>query len=232
MTTQGMKRRFNAGYTIDQTILVVAIIGLLVTMVVLTVGLDIINRTGGAKLASQLRQIENANSQFYSTHSMWVSRAVTPTGAAGTDARAGEYMFGLTGSAPTYVGEVDAADLRNYVSGFRANNTAADDTSRLLHDFGGGDAADEILLHERVVAASTGLGAGRTYLIVEMKNVPGPEALEADEKIDGDGSNTATRAEIGRVFFVAAGTGCAAGGDNTDFNADVVDLCFASNLVQ
>ena len=56
----------NKGYTIDQTILIVAIIAILITLVIVTVGWQLINRTSGTKAAAQVRQVEDANGQFFS----------------------------------------------------------------------------------------------------------------------------------------------------------------------
>ena len=53
------------GYTIDQTILIVAIIAILITLIIVTIGWTLLNRTGGTKLASQLQQVETAVAQFY-----------------------------------------------------------------------------------------------------------------------------------------------------------------------
>jgi Tfp pilus assembly protein PilE len=65
------------GYTIDQTILIVAIIAILVTIIILTVGWNIINKASGTKLAAQFKQIEDANGQFYAQHRTWPHRAYT-----------------------------------------------------------------------------------------------------------------------------------------------------------
>jgi type II secretory pathway pseudopilin PulG len=56
------------GYTIDQTILIVAIIAILITLVIVTIGWTLLNRTSGTKLASQLGQINDAVAQFYDTN--------------------------------------------------------------------------------------------------------------------------------------------------------------------
>ena len=113
------KNTFNriAGYTIDQTILIVAVIAILVTMIIGSVGWDLLSRAGGTKLASHLRQVEQANGQFYSTHYVWPTVAVS-------------------GSTNPFLALIDKSVLK---STYKANfknllPSYADDT----HTFGGG----------------------------------------------------------------------------------------------
>jgi type II secretory pathway pseudopilin PulG len=80
------------GYTIDQTILIVAIIAILITLVIVTIGWTLLNRTGGTKLASQLGQIDDAVAQFYDTNRAF------PTDLAGLQ-NAGLTTFRVNGSA-------------------------------------------------------------------------------------------------------------------------------------
>ena len=53
------------GYTIDQTILIVAIIAILITLVIITIGWTLLTRTTGNKLASYMTQMDTAINSFY-----------------------------------------------------------------------------------------------------------------------------------------------------------------------
>jgi hypothetical protein len=220
----------NAGYTIDQTILIIAIIAILITIVIATVGWDLINRAGGAKLAAQFRQVEDAVGQFFATHSMWPHQAINGVTVPIDATEAGQVMYALTGDPGiNWVSSIDTTKLRNHVTGFAVSNPTAGVTARLLdHDFGG-NADSTIRMFMGAPAASTGL-SGNSYLIVQFNNVPAPETLEADEAIDGS-----LESQIGRVFYREDGTNCAtaggqAGAHNTQAEKDTV--CYAANLVQ
>lgn len=52
------------GYTIDQTVLIIFLIAILVTVIVVSLGLNIITRGEGTRLASQLKQIESAIKRY------------------------------------------------------------------------------------------------------------------------------------------------------------------------
>ena len=76
MGDKTMSGKFNsrtAGYTLDQTILIVAIIAILITLIVATIGWALLNRAGGTKLAAQLKQIEDANGLFFSSYNQWLA---------------------------------------------------------------------------------------------------------------------------------------------------------------
>jgi len=53
------------GYTIDQTILIVAIIAILITLIIITIGWTLLTRTTGNKLASYMTQMDTAINSFY-----------------------------------------------------------------------------------------------------------------------------------------------------------------------
>lgn len=54
------------GYTIDQTILIVAIIAILITLVIITLGWTLLSRTSGSKLGAFTEQITQAVTTYYS----------------------------------------------------------------------------------------------------------------------------------------------------------------------
>jgi type II secretory pathway pseudopilin PulG len=60
-----MNRR---GYTIDQTILIVAIIAILITLVIVTLGWTLLSRTSGSKLGSFTDQLTQAINVYYGSH--------------------------------------------------------------------------------------------------------------------------------------------------------------------
>ena len=64
MTKQPVLKRL-AGYTLDQTILIVAVIAILVTIIVGSVGWEVLNRASSAKIAAHLKQIETAVGVYY-----------------------------------------------------------------------------------------------------------------------------------------------------------------------
>lgn len=97
------------GYTIDQTILIVAIIAILITLVIVTIGWTLLNRTSGTKLASQLNQIDDAVAQFYDTNRAF------PTDLAALQ-NAGLINFRVNAAGTGYIndfgGAVSVAQLR------------------------------------------------------------------------------------------------------------------------
>ncbi|MDD9912134.1 MAG: hypothetical protein OXR68_07045 [Alphaproteobacteria bacterium] len=216
----------HAGYTIDQTILIVAIIAILITIIIATVGWDLISRTGGAKLAAQFRQIEDANGQFFAEHMRW------PHQARGANDAGAVSLQNLTAHAAALAdagfqnticgGACAVGDVKNFLPGLRWNGAVAE------HSFGSGSAADVITMAAAAPPAATALG-GNTYLLVAMFSVSRAEALEADEKIDGN-----TSAILGRVFYRTAGAAdpCAVGGAVLGANDQFVNVCYAANLVQ
>ena len=245
MTQKCHDRKGNSGYTIDQTILIVAIIAILITIIIATVGWDLINKTGGAKLASQLRQMEDASSQFYSQHRMWPPQAINAPVPTTSVAHGEAAAFALTGQDNSggnvcgaganafldWSSSIVCGDRRSLV-GYRN-----DGSDTLIHDLSGGDNTDVIRLHARKPHANTGLNIANTFLIVEFIDVPAPEVLQADESIDGDDTDPSDvanpRANQGRVIFVeAGGAGCAGGGAaNGAIGNGAKDICYIANLI-
>jgi Tfp pilus assembly protein PilE len=220
MVFNTLKQRFagNKGYTIDQTILIVAIIAILITLIIVTVGWQLINRSSGTKLGAQLKQIEDANGQFYSAQKMWPHLAQT-TATATTN------MLALTNglAAAAWSTNVVQADLRNYLPGFRVVSSV------VQHGFGSGGAVTQ-----QANTAATLMGGATTdqYLVVQMASMPLSEAQEADKAIDGSlGYNT------GRVVYSASACqNTAAGGamtvPSTAATSGSVYLCYIANAIQ
>lgn len=187
--------RQTAGYTIDQTILIVAIIAILVTLVIMTVGWNLLSRAGGAKLAAQLKQVEDAHGQFYSTYRMWPHETFTqaPNGIL-------NLVPLFNGTGVSYLPTVDTTKLKNYLSGFRSSGV------NLYHNFGDGNGTITAQVNS---TANIGVSqASNKFIVIQFSGVPLAEAQEADEKIDGVANGGSGR-------FVYKNTACL----NTTMNA-------------
>ena len=66
----------NQGYTLDQTILVVGIVAILLTLIIVSIGWNLINRSKATKAIGLLKQIEGANNKFYAIHQYWPEEAI------------------------------------------------------------------------------------------------------------------------------------------------------------
>ncbi len=222
MTEKNVLKRI-AGYTIDQTILIVAIIAILITLVIATVGWDLINRTGGAKLAAQMRQLEDSTGQFFAQHSVWPHLSMS---GALTQAHLVEALTGDLTAPAAFLTMVDPAKISNYIPGFE--HTGAN----VLHGFGAGG---NILGKVGVPDALFNLGNNTsTYIVYQMEGMPIAEVIEADDAIDGgDGWNT------GRIFWAADGTSCTGAGVTgaiaamgAEPTSSIVNVCYAANVIQ
>jgi hypothetical protein len=203
------------GYTIDQTILIVVIIAILITLVIVTIGWQLINRSGGTKLASQFTQMEGAISQFYSSMRVFPHQACT---TGNTPAGAVLIMAGVVPTGCTLLPSIVAGNLSNLISGFRANGTTS-----LRNSYGG-----NITMVNGTVNAWTGAAAANQYLIIRFQNVPLADAQEADRAIDG-----AMNPTTGRLVMSANATNClpAAGAAATvpaATTASPVSVCYVA----
>lgn len=227
--TSKMNRLFqrmlsNKGYTIDQTILIVAIIAILITLVIVTVGWQLINRTSGTKAGAQLKQIEDANGQFFSSHRVWPSNAqpstVTPTPTQNMAALVNNDVASSAWNA-----SVRQAELRNLLPGFKITGTGL--ATAVYHNFG---SSANATVQQQVNTVSS-LGSDRR-LVIQFRDVPLADAEEADEAVDG-----AKDARQGRVFYGT--TACmnnTFGGPASLPSAQPTDstvyLCYGANTVQ
>ncbi|MFZ2586546.1 MAG: hypothetical protein WAZ18_00250 [Alphaproteobacteria bacterium] len=208
-----------AGYTIDQTILIVAIIAILVTLIIISVGWQLINRTSGTKLASQFKQIEDANGSFYSSFRVWVDEAYTApaTGAVNN-------ILALAGVATTWQQTVPLAQRRNFIPGFRINGT-----TNVQHNFSSGG----ILSMQRL---TNPFGLTGEYFVVQFTGVPFSEVEEAESAIDAGKDDTLRDYDAGRVV-ASTGASCLAAtvaSPATTATAPgvLVTVCYAANLTQ
>lgn len=210
----------NLGYTIDQTILIVAIIAILITLIIATVGWDLINRAGGTKLAAQMRQVEDAAGQFYAQHQVWPYQAST----AGNRWDIQPLVLANAGAGYTLNANVDSTEVKNLISGFDYDGT------NVNHGFGAGGIINMVV---NQAPNSAGIGANQ-YFIVQMNGVPINEVEEADEAIDGSIDPV-----TGRMFYRSSGN-CATdnsfapapGGNVLVGGTSNVNVCYAANLIQ
>jgi hypothetical protein len=168
------------GYTIDQTILVVAIIAILITLIIITLGWTLLSRTSGSKLGTFTDQIENATSTYYGAFKVMPGSASAPaTGMPITDLNTAGYLK------------------------FRNNGGS------FFHDVGGaaGIISGSLVPFTAAQAAARRIGGGLagTYLVVTFSNVPSAELAEADRGIDGQPDMTTGKF----VYTAGAGTDCA-----------------------
>ncbi len=206
--------RNTQGYTIDQTILIVAIIAILVTMIIITVGWNLINKSSGTKLASQFRQIEDAVGQFYSTYRVWPQASYTGTVNATNTAGA------LTGNTPGtgYVSQVTAIGARNFLPGFLST------TSGVSHTMGSGGS-----ITMSALTNPFGELQGQ-YLVVQFGAVPLTEAQEADMAVDG---GSTADFQSGRVQASPTANSCLVTAAPTAVGANTsLNVCYAANLIQ
>lgn len=212
---RSVRKGNTAGYTIDQTILIVAIIAILVTLIIISVGWQLINRTSGTKLASQLKQVEDANGQFYSTFRIWPHQSYSSAASAAAN------MLALTGTDVTYRATVPATQQRNFIPGFSSDGT------NVTHNFSSGGVITQ-------GSAVNPFGLQGTFLVVQFDDVPFSEVIEAERAIDAGSSGTADYAagrlvgSTGASCITAAPTGVT--GATSD--GDMVNVCYAANLLQ
>ncbi len=216
------KGRKNLGYTIDQTILVVAVIAILITLIIASVGWDLITRAGGTKLASQLGQIQDSIGTFYGTHGMWPDTAIdTDAGAAGT-ANAADNLLILKVNNFT-AGTRFEAKHQNLLSAIKDNG------NNLLSPAGDGN---QIMDMERQDPSniSSSYAAGSSNFVIRVVGVPVEEAIKADTAIDGVDDITAGDS-AGRVILLDDTGACDGSGNAADGTASLVTICYIANTI-
>ncbi len=204
----------HAGYTIDQTVLIVAIIAILITIIVTTVGIDLINRASGTKMSSQLKQVEDSVSVFFANNLFWPHQdpAIVDTTNAG------------------YLAADDTTALTN---AFADEFPGFEVVGILQHTFGIGGGNIEIIHVQDIPAAGT------DRYVVLFRDVPYEEANNADRAIDGrTAAGNEGRLRIGEndgaladVADCNAGTDTAANDRAADADDDgLVDVCYQANI--
>jgi hypothetical protein len=215
----------NKGYTIDQTILIVAIISILITLVIITVGWTLLGRTTGTKLTTQVKDIEHSISEFFVTYGEWPTRSYTGTMTMQDSAMA---LKGST-SGLTFTAAVLAkgdGSVKDLLQGLQIKNGA------LRHGFSNTAATgttDGPSIYLREVTNPTALYPG-TYNMILMDDVPYNAAKVLEQEIDGD-----IDFSNGKVIMGTGGTGCNYGtASNLPASPDsnqLVDLCYLSTRI-
>lgn len=172
-----------AGYTIDQTILIVSVIAVLVTMIIGSVGWDLLTRAGATKLVSHLRQIEQANGQFYAAHGVWPQEGTANLNVICALVEKASLSAAATG------------DFRNLLPAYTSSCTNSG-TGTVNHTSSTG---------QITMAAQYVDSMDDNYLVVQLTNIAAPEAREADKVIDGDATAEADRPESGRIRYTITG---------------------------
>lgn len=213
----------NKGYTIDQTILIVAIIAILITLVIITVGWQLINRTSGTKAGAQFKQVEDANGTFFSDQRVWPHQgqaAATPTATSN--------MAILTGAVSgTDLGaSINKSKVRNQLPGFKVTGTGP--SAVTSHNFGNGGAITQM---NGTYPASANVGTDNR-LVIQFASVPLNDAKEADIAIDGaEGYNTGRLIYRASTNCLPASAGSTATVDTTQPTSANVNVCYAANTI-
>lgn len=175
--------RKSAGYTIDQTILIVAVIAILITLIIASVGWDLLNRTSGTKFASYLKQIEESNGAFYARQGVWPHVAVNDIAVTPVAQRPENYISIL--ATADAVGGIAAANQyadrwKPYLTGFDVVVNAANSDATVSHQFGSGGVISQSVDVGGVVCED-----GKNHLLIALTNMPLTELENADDAIDG-----------------------------------------------
>lgn len=168
-----------AGFTLDQTILVVAVIAILATIIISSVAWEVLTKANSTKLTAHLNQIGESVGQYYQdTH-----------GSGGT-------------SVGPYVWPTKASDLEAYLAGYsKAGNN-------LNTPLGGSTLAVLSFTTpvEQKLSASGNTGGGACassdndcYMTVQITNIPLQEVEAANEAIDGAAETESSKHEKGRL---------------------------------
>lgn len=208
----------NSGYTIDQTILIVAIIAILITLIIITIGWQLIGRSNGTKLGAQLRQIEDANGTFYSEHKMWANQALTNSNPTNNVRVLLNQTSGLT-----FQTSIDTDKISNLLPGIKMSG------GNPIHNIGSGGAGSTITQQVNVPSA-WGLGGGQ-FMVVQFAAVPYTEATQADEAIDGtSGFNSGRLVYSSSTCLNATSAGVSPAA--VAATSGVVFVCYAANSIQ
>lgn len=225
------------GYTLDQTILIVAIIAILITLIILTIGWTLLNRAGGTKLGAQGRQVEDAIGSFFGDNQIWPHEMLFQSGQSVATSNDPIYLTGMMVSAD-FLGSDEPSFIsnhKNYLAGLKIEGSGT--SSRTYHNFGRGGL---VLVGNVDMTGDAGSRSIRTgnYYVVQFSNVPVTEASEAKESVDGDFEGDDTATQGGRITFRTATTDSSYTCDNsiqldaaTVAAADDVNVCYIAKLI-
>jgi hypothetical protein len=204
------------GYTLDQTILIIAIIAILITVIILTVGWKLLGNAAGTRLAGQLGDVKDALSGYYGQHQHW------PKGTTSNPT--------LDAAALAGFNDING-NTKNYLVGLLSNAGGVTHNLNLM-------ANRNVLLSQVNGSGSNWPGpTGSVYEVVEFQNISGSDFTAADAVIDaGDGGNQ------GKIRVIAAagsapgvGAGCFASSPafvSSTVDNGYYDVCYAANNSQ
>jgi hypothetical protein len=215
-----LRNAARGGYTIDQTILIVVIIAILITLVIVTIGWQLINRTSGTKAASQLSQMEDAIGQFYGSTRFWPHLAFTtaPTTPATGNAL---ILAGITPAGAVVNASIPATSLTNHVSGFTVNGTTS-----IRNSYGG-----DISMVNATVNNWTGASATSQFMVVQFASVPVTDAQEADRAIDSTAAHNSGRLVYSTASCLPAAGGAAAAIAGAAPTTGNVSVCYVASAL-
>lgn len=155
-----------AGFTLDQTILVVAVIAVLATVIISSVAWDVLSKANATKLTAHLTQIGDAMGQYYRDNShQW------PTDST----QLVEYLGGSYSSQ-------GPNDLRTpFASGSTPSSMSIPSAFANGRELASGSACDP------------DDPSNDCYVVMEMTNVDTADVVQADKNIDGEPKTAAER---------------------------------------
>lgn len=166
-----------AGFTLDQTILVVAVIAILATIIISSVAWNVLNRANATRLNAHLTQITNEIGTFYQDNDF-----VWPDHAEDLAPYLAGYNISTGNKLTTPFGTKSAASELTVKNG---------NTSGTLLSTGG--------------SCTKSSGAPDCYITLTISNVQVQELEKANEAIDGPNEGTQNRTK-GRLRWGTGGS--------------------------
>lgn len=173
------------GYTLDQTILIIAIIAIVVTLVIGTTAWRLISTSDATKAASILRMVEQANQTFKSTYGRWPEEMIREGGDP-ADATRGPVMNILQTDAVT-TWDTSSRIAQKFQAQFEPLMEPTPVIGTIpQHTIGdGGELAQQQMALNPTTRAFGAITTGN-YYIIRMTNLSLDTANNLDEIIDGE----------------------------------------------
>lgn len=171
-----------AGFTLDQTILVVAVIAILATIIISSVAWEVLSRANSTKLTAHMDQISDAIGQYYQD-----------------DHGSGKYTWPGSSSAlaPYLAGYTVTGTNLEAPFGTSSNRSilALNTTGKVLSSAGA------------TGGSNCSGGELDCYFTITLTNIQAQELEIANESIDGAGETGADRGNKGRLRWDTTNTG-------------------------
>ncbi|MCP4355830.1 MAG: type II secretion system protein [Proteobacteria bacterium] len=180
---ENKKERRISGFTLDQTILVVAVIAVLATVIISSVAWTVLTRANATRMTAHLAQIADSVGNYYQDNGNdWPANA----------AELQPYLAGYS---------VSGASADELVTPFGTSNVE----SRLSFDNAGSVLS---AVGASGTACNTATQESDCYFTVTLSNIQAQEAAEANNAIDGKSEGVVALASTkGRLRWTAVGTG-------------------------